>query len=215
MVKKILVVTLISIFFTSCVSITAVSEDPASKQDFVTATLASMATRWMPGTSTALPETGTPIPAITTPPDCTNAAILLRDVTIPDDTQVKAGEKFTKTWELQNSGTCPWIDYIMNFSAGDSMNAPLSAPIADTLPNERVQVSVELTAPSADGIYTASFTLNDPAGNQIPIGIENSFWVKIVVGNIVVMQPCHLQRLVETKIAPTARTQDMFLNSFR
>jgi uncharacterized protein YkwD len=188
MAKKILFTILISIFLTSCISITAGSKSPVSQQEFVTATLAPTAIRWIPATSTVLPETKTPNSAIAAPANCRNAAILLRDVTIPDNTQVKAGETFTKTWEFQNTGTCPWTNYTMKFSTGDSMNAPPSASIADTLPNEKVQVSVDLTAPSTDGIYTASFTLNDPAGNVIAIGIEKSFWVKVVVGNILVIQ---------------------------
>jgi uncharacterized protein YkwD len=120
--------------------------------------------------------------------NCTNAAILLRDVTIPDNTQVKASETFTKTWEFQNTGTCSWTDYTMQFSSGESMNAPLSVPVIDTTPGGKVQVSVELHAPSADGTYTAAFTLNDAAGNAIPIGVEKSFWVKVVVGNPVMVQ---------------------------
>lgn len=188
MPKRILFTILLSIFLASCVSIAADSESPASQQDFVTATLAPTAVRWISATSTRPPEATAPVAAITTPANCTNAAILLQDVTILDDTQVKAGEKFTKTWEFQNAGTCPWVDYTMKFFAGDSMDAPLSAPIADALPNEKVQVSVELTAPSADGTHTAFFTLNDPAGNAIPIGTEKSFWVKIAVGDAVVKQ---------------------------
>jgi uncharacterized protein YkwD len=109
--------------------------------------------------------------------------VLLRDVTIPDNTQVKAGEKFTKTWEFQNTGKCSWKDYTLNYSSGDQMNAPLSAPLADTAPSGKVQASVELTAPSVDGTYTAYFTLNNAAGEVIPIGIEQTFWVKIVVGS--------------------------------
>jgi uncharacterized protein YkwD len=110
--------------------------------------------------------------------------VLLRDVTIQDNTVVKAGEKFTKTWEFQNTGTCPWINYTLKFSAGDQMSAPLSAPIADTAPKDKVQVSVELTAPSADGAYTGFFTLNNAAGEVLPIGIEKTFWVKILVGDV-------------------------------
>lgn len=187
MAKKILPTLLVSIFLVSCISISKDSDRPI-QQDFVTATLAPTAIRLIPATSTVLPETTTPSPAIPTQANCTNAAILLRDVTVPDNSQMKAGEKFTKTWEFQNTGTCPWTNYTMNFYSGDSMAAPHSAPIADTSPNEKVQISVELTAPSSDGAYTTSFTLNDTAGDVISIGSEKSFWVKIVVGNIPVMQ---------------------------
>jgi uncharacterized protein YkwD len=108
--------------------------------------------------------------------------VLLRDITVQDDTRVKAGEKFTKTWEFQNMGTCPWVDYTMKFSAGDQMNAPLSVPIADTLPSGKVQVSVELTAPTVDGKYAGYFTLLNSKGEIIPIGTQKTFWVKFIVG---------------------------------
>jgi uncharacterized protein YkwD len=106
----------------------------------------------------------------------------LRDVTIQDDTQVKANEKFTKTWEFQNTGTCPWINYTLVFDAGDQMGAPLSAPIADTVSKDKVQVSVELTAPASNGTYTGYFTLHNSADQVVMIGIEKTFWVKIIVG---------------------------------
>jgi uncharacterized protein YkwD len=187
MVKKLPVAILLSLLLGSCISITQVSESPLSQPDFVTATLPPTVTR-MPATSTLLPEVKTRKPATTAPANCTNAAILLRDVTIPDDTQVTAGETFVKTWEFQNTGTCPWVGHTMRFSAGNSMDAPLSATVADTAPRGTVQVSVELTAPSADGTYIAYFTLNDPAGNAISIGSEASFWVKVLIGDIVPAQ---------------------------
>jgi len=187
MLNKILLTLLISIVLTSCISISRDSDRPI-QQDFVTATLAPTAIGLIPATATVLPETRTPDPVIPTGAHCTNAAILSRDVTVPDNTQMKAGEKFTETWEFQNTGTCPWMSYTMKLSSGDSMVAPQSAPIPVTLPNEKVQVSVELTAPSSDGAYTTSFTLNDTAGDVISIGSKKSFWVKIVVGNVLVAQ---------------------------
>jgi uncharacterized protein YkwD len=190
MAKKILLTILVLIFLTSCISITkGVQNIPTPMQNFVTATLIPTKAQFIPATLTATPESSAPSTLVATvPAKCTNAAILLRDVTIQDDTQVKAGEQFTKTWEFQNTGTCPWVGYTIKFATGDQMNAPLSTPIADTPPSGKVQVSVELTAPSVDGVYTATFTLIDPAGNVIPIGSEKSFWVKILVGNIVLAQ---------------------------
>ncbi|HSR20131.1 MAG TPA: NBR1-Ig-like domain-containing protein, partial [Anaerolineales bacterium] len=38
---------------------------------------------------------------------CNNAAFV-SDVTIPDGTILKPGEKFTKTWRIYNSGSCSW-----------------------------------------------------------------------------------------------------------
>ena len=182
--KKIISLFLFSIILTSCVSI---SVDPGSQvtsqPGFVTATLIPTKPGFVPASLTPSPEaTIPPTLAVTAPVNCNDSAVLVRDVTIPDDTQMKAGEKFTKTWEFINNGTCPWIGYSIKFSTGDKMNAPLSVPIPDTAPKEKVEASVDLTAPAANGSYTGYFTLNNADGNALPIGTEKTFWVKIIVG---------------------------------
>jgi len=190
MTKKICISILAVILLASCISIKEVSNTPDSGQYFVTATLAPTKISLLLATLTATPESSvessvTPALPATVPSKCSDAAILLRDVTIQDDTHVTAGEKLTKTWEFQNAGTCPWTGYTIKFSNGDSMNAPHSTPIADTPPNSTVQVSVDLTAPTADGRYTDYFTLLNSNGEIIPIGTQQTFWVRFIVGNYV------------------------------
>jgi uncharacterized protein YkwD len=180
MAQKTVFILLFSILLTACISVSENSESAATQADFVTATLAA--------TKTALPPSFTAVPsetatlAMTVPANCSRAAILLRDVTIQDDTRVNAGEEITKTWEFQNTGTCPWVGYAIKFSAGNPMGAPLSTPIADTPPGGKVQVSVELTVPTADGRYQADFILLDSTGEIVPIGAQTTFWVRFVVG---------------------------------
>lgn len=183
--KKIIAFFLNTLLLSACVSISVDSSQMTLRPAFITATLIPTRPGFVPATITPRPE-DTAIPptlAVTAPLNCTDSAILLRDVTIPDDTHLKPGEKFTKTWEFKNNGTCPWIQYKLTFASGDQMRAPLSAPIADTAPKETVQASVELTAPSSDGTYTAYFTLNNVNAKNIPIGIEKTFWVRIIVGS--------------------------------
>ena len=185
MKKKTVLLLLLASLLTACISIKVDSAiaTPA-QQNFVTATLPPTKPGFVPFTLTPIPEiTATPPLAITAPLNCTDSTILLRDVTIQDNTIVKAGEKFVKTWEFQNTGTCPWINYTLDFSSGDQMDAPLSSPIPATLAKDRVQISVDLTAPSANGTYTGFFTLNNSNGEIVPIGIEKTFWVKIIVGS--------------------------------
>ena len=157
-----------------------------AQPNFVTATLAPTPVGLMVPTLTPSPAVATETPAsITTNTaisNCKDIAVLLRDVTIPDNMQVKAGEKFIKTWEFQNTGTCTWTNYTVKFSNGDEMHAPLSTLVPDTAQNNKVQVSMELTAPSADGRYTGYFTLNNSNGETVPIGTEKTFWVKFMVG---------------------------------
>ena len=183
--EKIIFIFLLTFLLSSCISFKTDSITPTPDQSgFVTATLPPTRVGFVPATITPSPEaTVRSTLAVTAPANCKDSAVLLRDVTIPDDTQVKAGEKFTKTWEFQNTGECPWKDYTLAFDSGDQMNAPLSAPVPDTAPKDKVQASVELTAPAVDGTYTGYFTLNDANGNSLAIGIEKTFWVRIIVGS--------------------------------
>jgi uncharacterized protein YkwD len=147
----------------------------------VTATLPTTRTPYTRPTTTA---TGTPGLAITAPANCKDTAVLLQDVTIPDGTNIAYGARFTKTWQFRNTGTCAWSGYKIAFTAGDRLGAPDTARVPDTAPKSDVNVTVELTAPTRDGIYTGFFELRNAAGNPLAIGIEKTFWVKITVGNV-------------------------------
>jgi uncharacterized protein YkwD len=117
------------------------------------------------------------------PGSCKDSAILIEDVTVPDNAQMQYGQKFTKTWRFQNNGKCNWSGYTIVFVAGDRMSSPDSAPVPQTEAGKTVDVSVDLTAPSIDGGYTGYYELRNTKGETLPIGIEKTFWVKILIGN--------------------------------
>ncbi len=183
MYKKFFLLSIL--FLSSCISIGVDAPQTPTPAGFVTATLIPTKAGFVPATLTPTFEsTVAPTLAVTQNANCKDSAILLRDVTIPDDTNIKAGETFTKTWEFQNVGDCNWVGYTIQFDSGDEMSAPQSAPVPDTAPKGIVQVSVNLTAPTVDGTYQGNFTLHNTNGNSIFIGTEKTFWVKIVVGNL-------------------------------
>lgn len=176
------------LILTSCVKVSAdaiPTRTPAPPL-FVTSTLPP--TKQALILPTRVPPTSTPEPSTTgtafavSPAACRDSAILVEDVTYPDNTRVNAGETFTKTWKLQNTGTCPWSGYTVAFVDGDRMNAPDSVPVPETPPKATVEVSVQLTAPSADKIYRGNFRLQNAAGETVPMGTESIFWVQVVVG---------------------------------
>ena len=186
MSKRILIL-LFAMLLTSCISIELQTETPAVTLPFVTSTL--------PPTKAVLPlPTKPPLTSATpemtsignAPPNCKDRAVLLEDVSYPDNTSVPRGSKFTKTWRFKNTGTCPWTGYTIDFLAGDRMGAPDSSPVPQTAADATADVSVDLLAPSLDGAYTGYFELRNAAGELIPIGTENSFWVKIVIGNVAI-----------------------------
>ncbi|MEN9562168.1 MAG: hypothetical protein RIR73_412 [Chloroflexota bacterium] len=184
MKNKIFFTLSLVLFLSACISVETQEASTPVPSNFVTATLPPTKSGYVPPTLTATPAVIlTPTFAVTIDPNCQDSAVLVRDVTIPDGTQMKPGETFTKTWEFINNGDCPWYGYTLKFAAGDQMNAPLSAPIPETLLKKSVQVSVDLTAPTTNGSFTGYFTLNNPEGKDVPIGIEKTFWVKITVGS--------------------------------
>ncbi len=134
---------------------------------------------------------------MTASPNCQDSAVLLQDVTISDGTNIPRGSQFTKTWQFKNNGQCPWNGYNIVFVSGDQMSSPVSSPVPPTAPGSTVNISVNLVAPTADGIYTGYFELHNANGTVLPIGTEKDFWVQITVGNVVLQQP--------TAVGPTAQ----------
>ncbi len=115
---------------------------------------------------------------------CKDSAILLEDVTVPDNAQMQYSQKFTKTWRFQNNGKCNWSGYTIAFVAGDRMSSPDSASVPETEAGKTVDVSVDLTAPSLDGGYTGYYELRNAKGETLAIGTEKTFWVKILIGTV-------------------------------
>lgn len=126
--------------------------------------------------------------AVTQPPsaDCDRALPGVPiDVTIPDDTKLRPGERFTKTWRLQNAGTCAWSSqYSLVWFSGEQLDAQLSVPLSgNTAPGASVDLSVEMVAPDTAGTYQSWWKLSNPSGTLFGIGpnYDAAFWVRIVV----------------------------------
>jgi hypothetical protein len=67
-------------------------------------------------------------------------------VTIPDGTAFESGQYFTKTWRLQNAGSCAWTTaYDLIFVRGDRMDGSVEVDLPATVrPGETVDVTVSL-----------------------------------------------------------------------
>lgn len=102
----------------------------------------------------------------------TNVVTFVSDVTVPDGTTFKPGEKFTKTWRLQNSGTAAWTtSYTLVFYGGEQMGAPASIPLPlSVAPGASIDLSVELTAPLTAGKYTSYWLLRTANGLNFGLG---------------------------------------------
>jgi hypothetical protein len=108
--------------------------------------------------------------------------------TIPDGTLFSAGTTFTKTWTLQNNGSCTWsTSYRLIFTTGDAMGAPAGGTTLPTAigPGGTIVVSVTLTVPSDVRNYQGNFMLQNASGARFGIGngADKAFWVNVTVGS--------------------------------
>ncbi|MFZ6026136.1 MAG: NBR1-Ig-like domain-containing protein [Chloroflexota bacterium] len=108
-------------------------------------------------------------------------ATYVKDVTIPDNTVIDPGAKFTKTWQFRNSGSSNWTtQYELVWVSGDQMgntasvNVPMDVPAGQT-----VDISVELTAPTADGTYKGFWRMRNPSSQYF----GDAVYVLIQVGS--------------------------------
>ncbi len=113
-----------------------------------------------------------------------NVAAFVADVTIPNGTAVTPGTHFVKTWRLLNAGSCTWSpDYRIVWVNGSWLGGPTYSVILVSIPpGGTIDLSLQLTAPSATGIYRANYMLADASGNQFGIGASNTpFYVQVAI----------------------------------
>ena len=194
MSKKLFILTsLIAIMLSACGGQTPVETiTPAPTETLIptvsATTTATVVATETSATSTTLP-TNTSLPATpmpTNPPDCTNHATFVADVTLPDNSQVGAGAIFTKTWRVGNLGTCTWgPDYTLIHYSDERMSAPSSVPLGITPPGEFLEISVDLRAPNSLGTHRGNFVIKNPAGLIMSLDEDSRLWVIIDVTNTI------------------------------
>lgn len=130
----------------------------------------------------SLPASTLPSAASATP--VCDQAEFVRDITIPDGSQIAPGATFTKTWRIRNAGACTWSGYTLVFDSGDQMGGTSPQTIGNVPPGEDVDLSVNFTAPTSSGSYRGYWRIRNSAGVLIPVlgGTQGkSFFVDIRV----------------------------------
>lgn len=140
-------------------------------------------------TSVAVP---TLPPASTRPPAASATAVcdqaqFVRDVSIPDGSQITPGASFTKTWRLKNAGACSWSGYTLIFDSGDLMSATSPQSMPSVATGQEVDLSVNFIAPTTPGTYRSYWRIRNSSGVLIPVlgGTQGkSFFVDIKVSAV-------------------------------
>jgi hypothetical protein len=120
---------------------------------------------------------GTPVAVLGSPTaSCYGSAFVSE--TITDGTKMKPGQKFTKTWTLQNSGGCNWdAGFKFTLISGNPMGGSAITLPAAVAPQAQYQFSVNMIAPSTPGEYRGDWKLQGTA----LVFFGQSVWVDIVV----------------------------------
>ncbi len=187
MKTKLTIILLFTIFLTSCSSATpaptatpvdiAALQTAAVESVFQQLTLTAASFTPTPQPTPVLP-TETPVPPTAAPALPTSTATericdnmqFIGDVTVPDGTQIAAGQEFIKTWKVKNTGSCSWTTgYSVLFAYGSQEIRIQPTYLSGEVPTgQEVEISVKLKAPEKAGNYNGTFRLQ--SNNNIPFG---------------------------------------------
>jgi hypothetical protein len=112
-----------------------------------------------------------PTPVAPSVPRVVGDQSVLVEENYPDGVDVKVNEHFVKSWELRNAGSVPWRGrYLQRIGSSNGpglCSSPARVPIAPTLPNQDVAVTVEVIAPSTpSSCRRVTWKMVDANGNQ-------------------------------------------------
>jgi hypothetical protein len=200
--KALLIVTILGGLILSACGSKASEETPTPSLDQIMTSAAETFVVVQTQTALAAPPTSTPAPTLTLAPTNTlgappistlptsttgggavntcNKLVYIQDVTIPDNTPMTPGQTFTKTWRVQNSGTCAWAaGYKFVLIGGDAMGGTALTLAAAVNPGAQFEISVPMTAPAGKtGKVDGTWRMSDAAG----VFFGDALTVVIVIG---------------------------------
>lgn len=123
----------------------------------------------------------------------------VRDVSFPDGALVLPGQRFVKTWELQNTGSVVWQGRLLRCMddevfvytrSGEQLHLALPLqpaapvlPIPTTAPGDTVQLSMTFTAPDSPGTVL-SYWKSTHADGSLCYPSSRGVWVKVLVSTL-------------------------------
>lgn len=134
---------------------------------------------------------------------CDNSAYI-GDVTITDGTIVSPGETFTKTWRVQNTGSCNWsTSYLLVLTSGETMSGVSTSVPYVVSSGKQVDISVSMTAPTTTGTYVGHWKLQNPGGTIF----GQELFVQIVVATSTSTSTLTPTSTSEATSTPTSTTE--------
>jgi next-to-BRCA1 protein 1 len=86
-------------------------------------------------------------------------------VNFPDDTIVQPGDRISKTWLVENNGTCNWdAGYRLRFAGGAPLGTEAERALYPALAGTQANLQINFIAPEAPGTYRSEWRAYDPSG---------------------------------------------------
>ena len=103
----------------------------------------------------------------------------VRDKQIRDGEEVRPGGRYTKIWVIRNTGELPWPKgTVLVWQSGDKLQTiPERVEVPEALPQQDVDVAVDIIAPTTEANYTAHYRMVLPNGGYF----GNRVWADISV----------------------------------
>jgi len=99
--------------------------------------------------------------------NCQNQLKFEDDLTIPDGTEVKPGQRIVKRWLVVNKGSCNWNQtYSLQLISGIALGAETSQQLYPARQNSEAVLEIIFSAPDNPGKYNTWWQANDPDGNR-------------------------------------------------
>ena len=111
------------------------------------------------------------------------------DITIPDNMVLHPGQAFSKTWSLENIGSCTWTeDYAVVWFSGEQMGFSgqrMQHIEKSVVPGQSIKLTLDLIAPTEPGVHQGNWKLRNPEGDLFGIGPDgnSSFWARILIAD--------------------------------
>lgn len=162
--------------FAADLTLTALSAPTNTPEPTITASPAVTSTSGVPfGTGTT---PAAPVGGAASTSSCYGLSFV-SDVTINDNTQMDPGETFTKTWKVQNTGSCAWdAGFKFQLSGGNAMGATAFTLPSAVAAGATYDISVPMTAPNTAGTVRGNWRMSTAAGQFF----GDEVYVIIVVG---------------------------------
>jgi hypothetical protein len=99
--------------------------------------------------------------------NCVNQLRYLKDLTIPDGSEVLEGEKITKRWLITNEGSCNWDQsYSFQLISGLALGAKKYQLLYPARQGSKAILEISFTAPNNPGRYNSWWQAFDSSGKR-------------------------------------------------